>query len=89
MTMFNRTYTKVDNSISEMYKDIADKLNASIVQNIKPATTASVTVPNTTNNKTTSISFGDINVTGVQNATDFAKAIVSSLPSAMKQELYK
>lgn len=82
-------YTKVDNSISEMYKDIADKLNASIVQNIKPATTTSVTVPNTTNNKTTSISFGDINVTGVQNATDFAKAIVSSLPSAMKQELYK
>ena len=83
-------YTKVDNSISEMYKDIADKLNASIVQNIKPTTTTTpVTVPNTTNNKTTSISFGDINVTGVQNATDFAKAIVSSLPNAMKQELNK
>ena len=73
-----------------MYKDIADKLNASIVQNIKPTTTTTpVTVPNTTNNKTTSISFGDINVTGVQNATDFAKAIVNSLSSAMNQELHK
>ena len=83
-------YEKIDEDHLELYKDVANKLNASLVQNVKHTTTTPVTVPNTiTNNKATNISFGDINVTGVQNATDFAKAIVSSLPSAMKQELHK
>lgn len=80
-------YIKLDDSYASKYKNVA-KLDTAI--NIKPvATTPLVSIPKTTNNKTTSISFGDINVTGVQNANEFAKAIVSSLPNAMKQELYK
>ena len=82
-------YEKIDDSFLEKYQDIADKINTSLIQNIKPITETPVTVPNTTNNQTTSFSFGDINVSGVQNTTDFAKAIVSSLSNAMKQELYK
>ena len=82
-------YKRVDDKTLGAYNKIANNLKATTPTIVAPVP-ANVTPPITTNNtKSTNISFGDIVVNDVKNANDFAKTIVSALPSAMKQELYK
>ena len=90
---------KIDNVIPDKYQKLDDKTLGDynrIATNLKTIMPKVTTVPSiiptpitTNNNKSTNITFGDIVVNDVKNPNDFAKTIVKSLSSAMKQELYK
>lgn len=86
-------YKKLDDATLSAFNTIAGNLNAAVSNNnIAPLFSSGitpVTTNNTNNKKSVTVSIGDIIVNEATNATDFAKTIVSSLPNAMKQELYK
>ena len=76
---------------STEYKDMVGKLlSASTAQpDLTSVAETSTSALGSVSSKSVSLSIGDVNVSGVDNAEDLAKDIVTRLPESILQELYK
>ena len=73
--------------LSQMLTDYYNKDTMPALGELIKSVTSFAT--NTTNNGNTTISFGDINLSEVDNASQLAQVIINQLPNALLQALYK